>query len=75
MTSVNEVYRKIKEISKRTANPRPAVQVSGIANELRITQEQLAPFLAELKDLRLIQFGKLPVESIKLTLLGYTVQR
>jgi len=75
MTSVNEVYRKIKEISKRTANPRPVVQVSGIANELSITPEQLAPFLTELKDLRLIQFGKLPVESVKLTLLGYTVQR
>jgi hypothetical protein len=75
MTSVNDVYRKIKEISKRTANPRPAVQVLGIANELRVTPEQLVPFLTELKDLRLIQFGTSPVAFVKLTLLGYTVQR
>lgn len=75
MATTNEVYRKIKEISSRVANPRPFIHIGGIANELMQVTEQILPMLTELKDLRLITFDKPNVQSVKLTLLGFTVSR
>lgn len=75
MITTNEVYRKIKEISLRTPNPRPSIAVAGIASELQQVSEQIVPMLTELKDLRLIAFDKPSVQSVKLTLLGFTVTR
>ncbi len=75
MVTTNDVYRKIKEISKRTANPRPQILVKGIADELLQMREQILPMLTELKDMRLITFDHTYVQSVKLTLLGTTVSR
>lgn len=77
MTSTNDVFRKIKEISKREMNPRPTVQLSEVARELSLVRDQILPEIMELKDLRLIQLDttlKSP-SSVKLTLLGCTVNR
>lgn len=75
MITTNEVYRKIKEISSRTANPRPMVNVDNIANELNLMKHYIIPMLTELKDMRLISFDKPQAEHVKLTLLGFTVKR
>jgi len=75
MVSTNDVYRKIKEISKRYANPRPQVTIELIAQELRSTRDQITSSLTELKYLRLIQYENYTAVHVKLTLLGYTVNR
>lgn len=75
MASTNDVYRKIKEISKRTPNPRPQIAVDMVAGELRESYGQISHQLAELKDMRLIQFDTIVPAYIKLTLLGTTVTR
>jgi hypothetical protein len=76
MATVNEVYQKIKEISKRTANPRPEIVIQRLAEEMQQVREQILPILVELKDLRLIKFNQpAAVVSIRLTLLGHTVNR
>ncbi len=75
MITTNDVYRKIKEISSRTANPRPTVQVDSIAKELNQLRQMIVPMLIELKDMRLISFDKPSSEHVKLTLLGFTVTR
>lgn len=75
MATTNEVYRKIKEMSARVANPRPFINITGIATEMMQVNEQILPMLTELKDLRLITFDKPNVQSVKLTLLGFTVSR
>ncbi len=75
MITTNDVFRKIKEISKRTANPRPQIQVSGIAAEMMQVREQIEPMITELKDMKLINFNDASGSIIKLTLLGDTVNR
>ncbi|MBL7683888.1 MAG: hypothetical protein JNK00_11055 [Flavipsychrobacter sp.] len=75
MITTNEVYRKIKEISSRTPNPRPMVNVDNMAAELKLMKQYIIPMLTELKDMRLISFDKPGAEYIKLTLLGFTVKR
>jgi predicted transcriptional regulator len=75
MTDVNVLHRKIREMSKMMANPRPQLTVRDIAGELNMSSDQLMPTLVELKDLRLIQFNEPGLSTIKLTLLGCTVQR
>jgi hypothetical protein len=75
VTTTNEVFRKIREISLRVPNPRPSIPVSNIAVELNITHETLAPYLTELKDMRLIKSNDTLSKSISLTLLGSTVKR
>lgn len=74
MTTTNDVYRKIKEMSARSVNPRPQIIVQQLANELSMGSDQLIPCLDALKEMRLIKaegFGK----TVKLTLLGSTVNR
>lgn len=73
--SVNEVYRKIKEMSAREMNPRPKIMVQQLVDELMITQDNLMPCLTALKDMRLINAEGYDFTSIKLTLLGTTVNR
>lgn len=75
MITTNEVYRKIKEISSRTPNPRPMVNVDNMAAELKLMKQYIIPMLTELKDMRLISFDKPAADHIKLTLLGFTVKR
>lgn len=75
MITTNDVYRKIKEMSNRVANPRPVIEVTGIAGELMQVREQIMPMLNELKDMRLITFDKHNVQAVRLTLLGFTVSR
>lgn len=75
MIETNDVYRKIKEMSKRTANPRPQIPVSEIVLEMLSPKEPVISSLKELKSLRLIQFDEANSTFVKLTLLGYTVTR
>lgn len=77
MVSTNDVYRKIKEMSQRVANPRPPIMINALAGELLLVREQILPSIAELKKLRLIQ-SETPAHTsgyVKLTLLGYSVTR
>ena len=71
----NEVFRKLKEISLRSANPRPAINVADLSNELKTTHDALMPWLTQLKQLRLISFNEIHPVIIKLTLLGSVVKR
>lgn len=77
MSPENEVFRKIKEMSKRVANPRPYIPVNNLASELLLLREQLLPAIGELKRMRLVQHDTLPdtTEYVKLTLLGCSVTR
>lgn len=75
MASTNDVYRKIKEISKRTANPRPLVQISSISQELHLGSEEIIQHLTALKEMRLINYDTRSAQQIRLTLLGNTVNR
>jgi len=75
MINTNEVFRKIKEISKRSVNPRPQVLVQLVAQELSASRENIMPSLKELKDMRLIQLDNITASHLKLTLLGHTVNR
>lgn len=77
MVNINDVFRKIKEMSKTVANPRPQIMINDLANELSLPREQVLPSLMELKQLRLISSDPITnaTTSIKLTLLGHTVNR
>ena len=75
MATTNDVYRKIKEMSKRVANPRPQIEVDVLAQEMLESSEHIAGLLVELKDLRLVQYDMATPRFVKLTLLGFTVTR
>lgn len=75
MVNTNEVFRKIKEISKRSVNPRPQVLVQLVAQELSASRENIMPSLRELKEMRLIQLETVTSAHLRLTLLGHTVTR
>ena len=75
MLTDNDVFRKIKEISTRTFNPRPLVNTGDLARELSITRDSLMPCLAQLKYLRLVNFNDAQGMVIRLTLLGSVVNR
>lgn len=75
MASTNDVYRKIKEMSKRTPNPRPQIEIGQIAHELQTVSDQIVLPLSELKNMRLIQYDKITNGLVRLTLLGHTVNR
>jgi hypothetical protein len=75
MSTDNEVFRKIKEISTRTLQPRPLVNTYELASELNISRENLMKSLTELKQTRLVNFNDAQGQSIRLTLLGSVVKR
>ncbi len=75
MITENEVFRKIKEISTRGYTPRPLVNSGDLANELGVTTDTLKPCLAQLKQLRLVNFNDAQGQVIRLTLLGTVVKR
>ncbi len=75
MVTVNDVYRKIKEMSSQEWTPRPAVAVVNIARELESQREALIPLLTKLEDMKLIRFNESAKTSIRLTLLGNNVSR
>ncbi len=75
MRSTDEVYEKIKEMSQRSANPRPQIPVQLLAREFLIATDNLVLCLTELKKLRLIRYEQGKSPHIRLTLLGYTVTR
>jgi predicted transcriptional regulator len=74
-TSENDVFRKIKEISSRAMNPRPTININDIAGELSVTDAMLLPWLARLKQLKLIAYSETTPSAIKLTLLGTVVAK
>lgn len=77
MINTNDVFRKIKEMSKTVANPRPLIPISAIASALSLPADQVMPSIIELRQLRLIASDPITnaSASIKLTLLGHTVTR
>ncbi|MCF8449392.1 MAG: hypothetical protein K9G49_05910 [Taibaiella sp.] len=75
MSTENEVFRKIKEISTRTIQPRPLVNTYDLANELSMSRENLMPCLASLKQTRLLNYHDAQAVSVRLTLLGTVVKR
>jgi len=75
MSSENIVFRKIKEISARGLQPRPAITALQIASELSLTGDRLVPSLTLLKELRLVSFCDARGASVKLTLLGSVINR
>ncbi len=75
MSTENEVFRKIKEMSARAIHPRPVVKTSELANELLVSRESLAQSLIQLKQLRLLNFNDEQASTIRLTLLGSVVKR
>jgi hypothetical protein len=75
MSIENVVFRKIKEISARDMQPRPEVAAVQIARELSVTMDNLAPCLAQLKQLRLLTYCDAGANSVRLTLLGTVVTR
>jgi DNA-binding GntR family transcriptional regulator len=75
MVTENEVFRKIKEISTRTIQPRPSVNTYELANELSMSRENLMSCLTSLKQTRLLNFNDAQAQSVRLTLLGTVVKR
>lgn len=75
MSTDNVVFRKIKEISARGMSPRPLVTVIQLATELSMTSSSLLPSLAQLNQLRLINFNESMSSTVRLTLLGTVVNR
>lgn len=75
MQTDNIVFRKIKEISARGMQPRPVVSIMQLASELSVTSASLHPSLAQLKQLRLLNFNDNTGTSVRLTLLGSVVNR
>ncbi|RYG50142.1 MAG: hypothetical protein EOO01_11380 [Chitinophagaceae bacterium] len=75
MVTVNEVYRKIKEMSAQEWTPRPVLTVVNLSSALRSPREALIPLLTELQELKLIRFNDNNKVSVKLTLLGNNVER
>ncbi len=75
MVTVNDVYRKIKELSSQAWNPRPPVPVANLSKELSSPREHLLPMLVKLEDMKLIRFNESAKTSIRLTLLGNAVER
>jgi hypothetical protein len=73
--TVNEVYRKIKEISAEQWHPRPVISIASISLQLHVQREKLMPYLSELCDMKLIKFNEGAKTNIKLTLLGNNVSR
>ncbi len=75
MQTDNVVFRKIREISARGMQPRPVVTTLQLATELAVTSASLLPSLAQLKQLRLVNFNDGTGMSVRLTLLGSVVKR
>ncbi len=75
MSTDNDVFRKIKEMSTRTLQPRPLVNTYDLANELSTSREQLMPSITRLQQTRLLTFHDAKAVSVKLTLLGSVVKR
>jgi|GEM_PF-1107428 len=75
MATVNDVYRKIKDLSAREWTPRPSIAVATLSSELSLTRESVMPMLTELQDMKLIRFNETTKASLRLTLLGHTVNR
>ena len=75
MPTENEVFRKIKEISTRTIHPRPLVNTMELAKELSTSRESIMPWLAHLKQLRLVNYNDTQGVAVRLTLLGTVVKR
>ena len=74
MTTVNDVYRKIKEMSAEQWKPRPVLAISSISERLLSDKDYLMPLLTSLSDMKLIRFD-MAKHSIQLTLLGNVVTR
>ena len=75
MSTENEVFRKIKEISTRAVHPRPLINTGDIAKELGLSRENLMPLIAQLKQLKLVNVIDPQSATVRLTLLGSVVKR
>lgn len=75
MSTDNVVFRKIKEISGRGVHPRPEISITQLASELSVTVKSLTSPLAQLKQLRLVNYNGDAIAGVRLTLLGSVVNR
>jgi len=75
MSTENEVFRKIKELSTRKLHPRALINTQELAAELGTHRDSLMLSLNQLKSLRLINFNEAQAISVRLTLLGSVVNR
>jgi hypothetical protein len=73
--TVNDVYRKIKEMSAEAWTPRPVLSVINLSSRLETNSERLLPLLSYLQEIKLIRFNEAGRTSVKLTLLGSAVNR
>lgn len=65
-----EVFRKIKELSKKTLNSRHRIFLIDIAGALSFSKDSLLLSLAELESDGLIKIHKTTVTSVSLTRYG-----
>lgn len=72
---INTVYRKIKEISAGGMHPRIAIELDTLCLELNLSFAEVKMAIMELEYLRLIKYSDGKRHSVKLTLLGNTVNR
>lgn len=70
MTSV-EVFKLIKQLSRRTLGTHQRILLSEIASELLITQDKLLVLLIELENRGLVKIHKTRVLSVSITDYGH----
>lgn len=66
VTSV-EVFQKIRELSKKTLNPRHRILLNDICSEISIPTDSLLVLLIELENRGLIKIFNTTVTSVSLT--------
>lgn len=72
MRTATAVFRKLKEMSKKTLNSRHRIFLNDIAAEVSLPPELLSEMLTELEQAGLIQIHKTTVIAISLTGYGLT---
>lgn len=75
MKTENLVYSKIKEISARGIQPRPAIAINDLSKELALSYDMLLPHLTNFRQLKLLNYCDSKMLYIRLTLLGSVVKR
>lgn len=70
MTTSIEILKKIKEMSKRTFDPRPRILLSDIAASLEVSPSVINVLLNDLENRGLVKIYKTTIESVSLTSYG-----
>jgi Mn-dependent DtxR family transcriptional regulator len=70
MVTSTEVFRAIKEMSRKSLGSRPRILVGHLAVNLEVSSNIILVLLAELKNRGLVEIHKTPVASVSLTNYG-----